>query len=187
MAYEIRRDRSTTASLRWLFLGPAEILPNELVEPLIVLVEEPSQLGDNHGAHARVPSTLALLQTLLRRLVSKAVETFRVVEVEVVPSYPRLQPEEVLDPAQLGHRILDQLVAVHYQDLIPREHLEPPVHVRVVKGDGDRPVRLVDATVRSYHQLLEAARRLLLLLLLLLLHGSWRAVRHSRGGGRVRT
>lgn len=105
--------------LRWLFLGPAEILPHELVEPLIVLVEEPPQLGDNHGAYARMPSTFALLQALLRRLVSKAVETFRVVEVEVVPSYPRLQSEEVLDPAQLGHRILDQLVAVHYQDLIP--------------------------------------------------------------------
>lgn len=125
-------------------------------------------------------SAFALLQTFLRRLIAQTVEAFRVVEVEIVPADPWLQSEEILDPAQLRHRVLDQLVTVHYENLLPGEHLQPPMHVRVVQGNRYWPVRLVDAAVRSYHQFLEATRRLLLL------DTSWCSIRQGRSGRGVR-
>lgn len=49
-----------------------------------------------------------------------------------------LDAEELLDASQLRHRVLNQLVSVHHQDLLPREHLQPPMQVLVVQGDSYR-------------------------------------------------
>lgn len=112
--------------------------------------------------------SLTLLQTLLRSIVSQAVEALGVVKVEVVPTDTRFQPEEILDSAQLRHRILDQLIAIYYENLLSGEHFQPTMHVGVIEGYGDRSVGLVDGTVGSHNELLECTRHLLLLLLLLL-------------------
>lgn len=121
-----------------------------------MLDEEPPELGDDHRADPGMPAALALPQALLLGVVAHAVEALGPVEVEVVPAYPGLQPQEALDPLELGHRVVDQLVAVHHEDLTALEHLEPAVHVLVVEGYGDRPVGLVDRTVGPQGQLLEA-------------------------------
>lgn len=167
MRARLAPTRTGRDSPRWLFLRPAEILADEFVEALIVLVEELPQLRDHHRTDARVTPALALPQTLLRRLIPQAVEALGVIEVEVVPADARLEPEEVFDATQLRHRILYELIAVHYEDLLSGEHLQPTVHVGVIEGDGHRPVRLVDGAVRSHHKFFETARHLLLLLQLL--------------------
>lgn len=122
-----------------------------------MLVEEPPELGHHHGVDPGMPAALALPEALLLGVVAHAVETLGAVEVEVVPAYPGLEPQEALDPLELGHRVVDQLVAVNHQDLPPLEPLEPAVHVHVVDAYRYRPVRLVYTTVGSDHQLLEAA------------------------------
>lgn len=152
---------------QWLFLRPAEVLSNEFVEPLIVLVEKLPQLRHDHRTDTRMTPPLALLQTLLRSLVPQAVEALGVVKVEVVSTNARFQPKEILNSAQLRHRILDQLITVHYENLLSGEHFQPTMHIGVIEGDGDRSIGLVDGTVGSHNKLLECTRHLLLLLLLL--------------------
>ena len=122
-----------------------------------MLVEELTQLRDDHRVDAGMPSALALAQALLRCIVAHAVEALGAIEVEVVAADARLQSQKALDALQLGHRVVDQLVAVHHQDLTALEYLQPAVHVQMVDGDGDRSVGLVYTAVRTDHQLLEAA------------------------------
>lgn len=107
-----------------------------------------------------MPSSLALPQALLLGVVSHAVESLGAVEVEVVPAYPGLEPQEALYPLELGHRVVDQLIPVDHQDLTSLEPLEPSVHVHVVYAYGNGTVGLVYAAVRAYHQVLEATLRL---------------------------
>lgn len=127
-----------------------------------MLVEELSQLRHDHRTDARMTAPFALLQTLLRGLVPQAVEAFGVIKVKVVPADARFEPEEILDSAQLWYRVLDQLITVHYEDLLPGEHLQPAMHVSVIERDGHRSVGFVNRTIGSHNELLESARRLLL-------------------------
>lgn len=73
-----------------LFLRPPQILPYELVKLLVVLAEEPAQLGDDCRVHPGVSPPLALSQAFVSRLVAQTEEPLRVVEVEVVPRDTRL-------------------------------------------------------------------------------------------------
>lgn len=127
-------------------------------------------------------SPLTLLQTLLRSIVPQAVEALGVVKVEVVSPDTRFEPEEILNSAQLRHRIFDQLIAVHYENLLSGEHFQPTMHVGVIEGNGDRSIGFINGTVGSHNELLERTRYLLLLLLLLLR----RAVGQCRCGRSVR-
>lgn len=87
-----------------------------------MLVEELPQLRHDQRADTRMTPPLALLQTLLRSLVPQAIKALGVVKIEVVPTDARFQPEEILDSAQLRYRIFDQLIAVHYENLLSGEH-----------------------------------------------------------------
>lgn len=136
-------------------LGPPEVLVQHVVELLIVVAEVLPELGHDPGTDVRVLATLGLLQALVHRVVPQTVEPLGPVEVEVVAGDPVLQPQERLDAVQLGHRVGDQPVAVDDEQLFPREHVQPPVHVVVVRGHGDRPVVGVHRAVRPDHQLLE--------------------------------
>lgn len=84
-----------------LFLRPPQILAYKLVELLVVLAEEPAQLGDDCRVHPGVSPPLALPQAFVRRLVAQTEEALRVVKVEVVPGDTRLQVQELLYPLQL--------------------------------------------------------------------------------------
>jgi len=133
-----------------------------------VLIEELPQLRHDYRTDTRMTPSLALLQTLLRGFVSQAIEALGVVKVEVVSTDARIQPEEILDSTQLRHRILDQLITVHYENLLSGEHFQPTMHIGMIEGDSDRSIGFVDGTVGSHNELLECTRHLLLLLLLLL-------------------
>lgn len=127
-----------------------------------MLAEEFSQLADDYWVDSGMAATFALPQTLLHGVVAQTVEALRVVEIKVVPADLGLDTEEMLDATQLRHRVLDQLVAVHHEDLLARESFKPAVHVVVVERDSDRPVRFVHGAVCFHRQLLEAAYRLVI-------------------------
>jgi len=98
---------------------------------------------------------LGLLQALVYRPVPQTVESFGTVEVEVFGAYSMLKAQERLDAIQLGHGVGDESVTVDHEQLVPGEHVQPPVNVVMVSGHGHRPVVGVDRAVRLHHQLLE--------------------------------
>lgn len=138
-----------------LLLGPPEVLPQHVVQLLVVLAEVLPELGHDRRPDIRVLPALGLLQALVHWAVPQAVEPLGLVEVEVVGADPVLEAQERLDAIQLGHGIGDEPVAVDHEQLVPGEHVQPPVNVVVVCGHGHRPVVGVDRAVRPHHQLLE--------------------------------
>lgn len=141
------------APRRRSFFGPPEILAQHVVQLLVVLVEVLPELGHDGRMYVRVPPALGLLQALVHGVVPQAVEALGPVEVEVVGADPALQAQERLDPVQLGHRVGDEPVAVDDEQLFAGEHVQPPIHVVVVRGNGNRPVVGVHRAVRTDHQL----------------------------------
>jgi hypothetical protein len=55
------------------------------------------------------------------------------IEIKVMSSYPRFQPQELLDAMQLRDRVFDQEVAVHDKDLWPLEYFQPPEKESVIQ------------------------------------------------------
>lgn len=72
--------------LNCLILWPAEILSNEVIEPLIMLDEELPELGDDCRVDPRVLTTLRFPQTFVCRVVPQAIKAFRFVEVKILSS-----------------------------------------------------------------------------------------------------
>lgn len=68
----------------FLFLRPAKILANQFVEFLIMFDEELAQLGHHDRIYPRVLAALRLPQALVAGFVAQTVETFRLVEIEIV-------------------------------------------------------------------------------------------------------
>lgn len=94
-------------------------------------------------------------QTPIRSLIPETIKPLSLVKIKIVRPNPRFQPQEALDLLQLGYRVFDKQVSVDDQQLIPAEHLEPPMNEIVIQRDGQGPVRLVDRAVRVQGELLE--------------------------------
>lgn len=102
-----------------------------------------------------MPPSLSFPQTLIGSIVPQAVESFRFVEVKVVPAYATIEAQKRLDLLQLRYRILDESITVHHEYLVSGEDFEPPMKVRVVQGYRNRPVRRVYRSSGMYRQLFE--------------------------------
>lgn len=72
------------------------------------------KISYHSGIDSWMSAPFGIAQTSVRRLVPQTEEALGLVEVEVVVSYPRLQPQEPLDPLKLRHRVFDQQVAIHH-------------------------------------------------------------------------
>lgn len=81
------------------------------------------ELGHHGGMDVRVFPALGLLKTFVHRVVPETVEPLGTIEVEVLGSDPSLQAQERLDAVQLRHGVGDQPVAVHHEQLVPREYV----------------------------------------------------------------
>lgn len=111
---------------------PAQFLADEVVQLLIMIVEEFTQLRHDRWIYSRVLSTFALVQTPFTAVRLQAIEPLRLVEVEIISGDFRVQTQERFDFLHLGHWVLDQPVSVHYQYLVSRKHFQPLQHERVV-------------------------------------------------------
>lgn len=75
--------------------------------------EELAKLGDHDGADAWMLPPFGFPKTFVGSLVAKAVETFRVVEVEIVPRDFMLEAQKSFDLAEFLYGVLDEQVSVH--------------------------------------------------------------------------
>jgi len=114
-----------------------------------------AELGHDRRLDVWVFPALGLLQALVYRPVPQTVESFGLVEVEVVGADSVLKAQERLDAIQLRNWVGDEPVTVDYEQLVPGEHVQPPVNVVMVSGHGHRPIVGVDRAVRFHRQLLE--------------------------------